>query len=1158
MTGEATGRWSEIERLLDLTLGADPEEIEHILDKECRDDPDLRKQVERYLVAAAGRSPLDGGIGEQAGDLLARVTGPGPPEECTPGEVIGAYRIDRVIGSGGMGTVYLAHRADGQFERHVALKVLDRCRTDDGAHRRFLRERQILAGLRHPNIAALIDGGVTGAGTPYFVLELVEGETITAHCHRRHLSTEERVRLVLQACSAIHHAHRQGVIHRDLKPSNILVAEGPEGEDQVYVLDFGIALARTGVDLTQTGEILGTPGYMAPEQARGERETVDRRCDLFSLGVILYELCSGHRAFPGDTPVEVLSLLLKGEPTAPRRLRPSMSKDLETIIMTCLEWGPERRYESVRALADDLERYLDGRPVVARPIGAPIRLVRRARRYPRITAALSLLAIAAVLAISTAIMARWSAAARARAAQQLGQEVERIDALLRHSHMAPLHDVRAQRALVRQRLQWIEQERRRLGRRAEGPGDYALGRAYLSLGEYREAQEALDRAWRDGYREPEVASARGRVLAALFQQELEHARLIRDQELRAARIRQIEASYREPALAALRAGYDSPYDVPELTESLIALLDGRFPEVFARAEAALARAPWLYEAKLLAGHAARGQAHEARAAGNHDDAMDSFSQARELYGKAAEIGASDPATHLAVCAVACDAMEVLFFESSADVKPWLEVAQESCQRSQEADPDSSEPHVKMSSAYLILARQQLDRGEATLPTLGQALKAGQRALELDPKSTQGHRAVGDVYIYRSDYLQQHGEDPIPDLNAAIASFEKAIKLNPSYVNAYNSLGSAYTVRIRLEIVRGLDPEPSFQAAVDALKTATDLLPDYANAYNNQGIIYRLRGEYQLGVGDDPRPSYKLAVASYRRVIELNPSYSYAYNNLGNVLRDQGEYELSHGIDPRASFDEAFSSFDKASQLNPEWAFPPLNSGLTRGHLGEYLHLIGSDPEPTLQQAVQELESGIELIGGHPLAYAELAKVHLLSAQHAAGRGASPAAALAKVEAAVDHSLAVDPGNGYARELQGRAALLAARHLFENGRSPQAELRRALRALEQALAISAQDAEIHLAMARLQLLRASWLRGNGDDQAADQALATALTWIRNAIDINPDLAEAHAERARILRAEEGTTVDPSRRSQCASQARSALQQALSINPLLRSSYADLLE
>ena len=335
---------------------------------------------------------------------------------------------------------------------------------------------------------------------------------------------------------------------------------------------------------------------------------------------------------------------------------------------------------------------------------------------------------------------------------------------------------------------------------------------------------------------------------------------------------------------------------------------------------ALARAPWLYEAKLLAGHAARGQAHEARASGRHEDSLELFSLARNLYGEAAEIGESDPVTHLAVCSVAADAMEVLFFDSGSDVRRWLGVAQESCDRSHRAKPDSADPDITLSVAHLTHARQQMERGEEALPTLATALAAGQRALEVEPDNEAAHRAIGDAYLYRSDYLQQHGEDPIPDLDASIASFERAIELNPSYPDAYKSLGTAYVDRIRLELERGLDPQPSFTAAVSALTTATDILPSYTGAYLTQGIIHRLQGEHLAAIGKDPKRPYERAVDCYRTVIELNPSHSYAHNNLGNVLRDIGECDLSHGLDPRHTFDEALRCFRTASELNPEWAF----------------------------------------------------------------------------------------------------------------------------------------------------------------------------------------------------------------------------------------------
>ncbi|MEM6792985.1 MAG: serine/threonine-protein kinase, partial [Acidobacteriota bacterium] len=368
-------------------------EIESALDRASEESPSTPdpKQLESEPA-----SPLDRPIDEVFGGLLNRAmgslrSGEVGGEPVGPGDEIGAYRLEAVLGEGGMGTVFRAVRADGSFEQEVALKVLHRGPADEGARRRFLQERQILASLRHPHIARLLDGGVIGR-VPYLVMERIDGVPITDFCRRRSASAELCVRLFLQVCGAMRYAHRQGVIHRDLKPSNLLVEEAPSGdgsasEPRVAVLDFGIArLEGAGPLVTATGQIFGTPGYMSPEQARGDRSRVDSRSDLFSLGAVLYEMLTGHRPFEGRDAPEVLSRLAAADMVPIRHRLPGISPDLETIVETCLHSEPRRRYASVRTLGDDLERFLEGLPISARPIASLERWQRLARRRPKTTA----------------------------------------------------------------------------------------------------------------------------------------------------------------------------------------------------------------------------------------------------------------------------------------------------------------------------------------------------------------------------------------------------------------------------------------------------------------------------------------------------------------------------------------------------------------------------------------------------------------------------------------------------------------------------------------------------------------------------------------------------------------------------------------------------
>jgi serine/threonine-protein kinase len=271
-----------------------------------------------------------------------------------------------------MGVVYLAERADGQFEQRVALKLMKRGMDSEEIHQRFLAERQILAQLTHPHIARLLDGGVSNEGQPYFAIEYVDGTAITAHCEARQLGVEQRLRLFLDVCDAVRYAHQNLVVHRDLKPSNILVT----ADGQAKLLDFGIAkLLRqeTGeTGLTQTGLRVMTPEYAAPEQVLGEPVTT--ATDVYALGAVLYELLTDRRAhqLERDTPAEIARVVCTVDPAppsavAPPEVRGKLRGDLDTIVLTALRKEPERRYPTVEQLASDIRRHLDGMPVSARP-----------------------------------------------------------------------------------------------------------------------------------------------------------------------------------------------------------------------------------------------------------------------------------------------------------------------------------------------------------------------------------------------------------------------------------------------------------------------------------------------------------------------------------------------------------------------------------------------------------------------------------------------------------------------------------------------------------------------------------------------------------------------------------------------------------------------
>ena len=424
-------RWQRIQSLFDAALELQPAARRDYLGAECADDPTLREEVESLIAASDS-------VGDSASALLGEAVGEAALDlsgDARPGDRVGPWQLVRELGRGGMGVVYLARRADAEYESVVAVKVLGGIRTSEHL-RRFRAERQILAALEHPNIAHLIDGGTTAQGVPWVAMELVDGVPLDRYCDDGSLSVEQRLALFLDICAAVRVAHRHLVVHRDLKPANILVT----ADGTPKLLDFGIAklLAPGAADASETGTAvrLLTPAYASPEQMRGDPVTV--ATDVYGLGVMLYRLLSGRLPYDltGRTLGEIEHLVCDEEPPRPsvQAATPSLSRrlrgDLDTIVLTALQKDPRRRYESVERLADDIQRHLTGRPVLARGDTRAYRLGKFVRRHRvGVLAATAATVALAMFAVAMGVQARRLAVER-DAATLARQEAEQVAGLL--------------------------------------------------------------------------------------------------------------------------------------------------------------------------------------------------------------------------------------------------------------------------------------------------------------------------------------------------------------------------------------------------------------------------------------------------------------------------------------------------------------------------------------------------------------------------------------------------------------------------------------------------------------------------------------------------------------------------------------------------------
>lgn len=467
--------WRRASEILGEALDAPKEEREALIAAHCAGDEALAADVLKLLRADA-RAPAS--MEPFLREGLLNAIDEAPTHETR----IGPYRLVREIGRGGMGIVYLAERKD-EFRMRVAIKIL-RAGLSNSLHLRFRRERQILASLDHPNIAKLLDGGATVDGNPYLVMEYVDGEPITTFCESRGLGTEARLRLFHAACTAVQYAHQHLIIHRDLKPQNILVTSA----DSLKLLDFGIAKLIEG-DEGATGHTLTgfhpmTPAYASPEQASGQPITT--ATDVYSLGVILFELVCGARpyAIASTTPLEVQRAIMDTAPSPPSRIRPGLSRDIDSIVAMAMRKEPSRRYVSAAALADDIQRHLDRFPIRARPDGFSYHAARFISRNRRLVLAGSLGALALIASSTIALWQAHQAGVERALSEKRFTDARRIA----NSMVFELHDAIAKvpgntqtRALLLRRAsEWLDALAR------DAPGDMALAEelaaAYERLG----------------------------------------------------------------------------------------------------------------------------------------------------------------------------------------------------------------------------------------------------------------------------------------------------------------------------------------------------------------------------------------------------------------------------------------------------------------------------------------------------------------------------------------------------------------------------------------------------------------------------------------------------------------------------------------------------
>jgi eukaryotic-like serine/threonine-protein kinase len=769
--------WRRTKAILEDALEQPSSERPAYIDRACgEDDVAFREHVRALVRAAEG----EGGMIDAANAVAAGAEVPGPPGRA--GERVGAYALEAEIARGGMGVVYLARRADTEFQKNVAIKLMRPGLIGEADLRRFRSERQIAAALDHPHIARLLDGGTTAAGEPYFVMEYVEGRPLLEFCRLRRLTVRARLDLFRRICDAVQYAHQHLVVHRDLKPGNILVAE----DGTPKLLDFGIAklVSEEGGGLpepTATFERVLTPEYASPEQVRGRPVTT--ASDVYSLGVILYEIVADEKPYriESSDPAELVRLVCEQDPERPSTRAPGLSGDLDAIVLKAMRKEPERRYPSAAALSDDLGRFLDGRPVEARRGSTSYRARKFVRRH-RVGALATVLVFAAMAAgvWTTLREARHARAAEARAERRFNDVRRLANSFLFEFHDAirDLPGATAARALVvRRALEYLDSLsnessgdrtlRRELAEAYRRVGDVQGNPFMANLGDVRGAAESYRKAI--GLLEP-VASAPDATAA-------EEATLATTYLVAAGL--SLSEGRPETALATSRKGL-------ALRKTLVA------------------RQPNDSECQMDLAQAWQYVAFDASAAGKPGEAAAALAAQRTILEAQARERPADRA-------VRRNLAQNLYLEGEASAhagdRPGALSLYREAEQIQEAlaAEDPASVTFRRDLAYTLTSignvQSEMNDAAAALETYGRALGLFEAMAAADPKSTDALLGVAMCRHNRGEALDKLGQraEALAEFRRAKPAYEAVVAASPSSAWVSGMLGALYVSTADAEV-----------------------------------------------------------------------------------------------------------------------------------------------------------------------------------------------------------------------------------------------------------------------------------------------------------------------------------------------------------------------
>lgn len=812
------------------------------------------------------------------------------------GHQVGKWRVDKLLGVGGMSVVYQVTREDEHIEQKGALKVISDRYVYSSFKDRFLKERQILTDLNHPNIVKLLDAGITNTGIPWYVMEYIEGSDIKTYVSENKLNHSEIIELILRVCDALICAHQFDVVHRDVKPSNVIISN----DGQVKLFDFGIAHINddNSLSVTKTGVIIGTPGYMSPEQAKGQTDQINQSTDVFAMGVMLCELLTGDKPFQGDDITEISYATIHHEPKVKTN---TLAKDIIAVIFKCLHKNPAKRYLSVSELKQDLCAFQASEVVSAQRITWRYRFKKLIQRHPISSALVTVLVSSILISVAYGIHQFFHNQKQLLFTEQVVNQANQINTKINEAHLLPLHNVQTTYEDTSTQAENLEEQLTSNKDLAGGSAYTALGMTYLNMRNPPKAKLMFEQAELLGHQSSTLSRGLGIVLSGDW-------RLKMSQKPNTEETEQLKIEIYQPMMAHFEAAKQDD-DFQYFISGNMAYLDKDYEVAIEHFDMAFQQNNGFYDALRMKSETQLRQFEsEVRTAG-YVKSLPMLKASNKTLEQAIEIGRSDPFNYISLCSNKAAEIQILAFTKQLDdLADNIDSASEVCANALELDPDAKTPWANRS--FILLSSLSL------LTNNDEKSNLYQEVIDWIDQATMKHPEDERLYLSKvrplmglADIAIESDSDPLPFFKLALNTLDE--------VKRINSTGSERrrlneTARVNFSIANyhnSLEQHETaiqhFQLSIDAYNTSYDMQNDNIMLLNIGLTEFQMYKNHRAIKQHDA--ALKLLQQSLERRLplfaeQLDSYYSAFIDVLPSIL-ELIEYESEHNFSTNTSLND---------------------------------------------------------------------------------------------------------------------------------------------------------------------------------------------------------------------------------------------------------------